>query len=108
HLVAETFAAEAFRVMADGARVERAIKGAGDRVGERPWARLADEQARFARYDGLERATASERHDRTAACLGFERHDAEILLARQQHDRCPAVQLANLHVRTASEELHVA
>ena len=42
--------------------------------------------------DGFERAAAAERDDRPAAGLRFERHDAEVFFAGQQHDRRAAVQ----------------
>ncbi len=48
--------------------------------------RLVDEQAGLSWHDRLERAAAPQRHHRAAAGLRFERHDAEVLFAGQQHD----------------------
>ena len=63
-----------------------------------------DEHARFAGEDGFDRTAASKGDDRTSARLGLERHDAEVLFARQQHDGCASIEIANLIVRQPSEE----
>ena len=85
----------------------------GDRWrGESPSANAAgagfvDEDAGFAGDDGFERAAAGVGDDRPAARLRLERHDAEVLLARQQHDGGAAIQIANLVVAAAAEKRHV-
>ena len=87
-------------------RTRRSI-ASRDAVGERLGRRLVDEDAGLAGDDGFERAAAAERDDRPSARLRFERHDAEVLFARQQRHRRAAVQLANLVVGAAAEKLHV-
>ena len=56
----------------------------------------------------FERAAAAQRDDRPAAGLGFERDDAEIFFARQQDDGGAAVEVADVVVGGAPEELRRA
>ena len=85
-------------------RSKRRSIARGDGVGERLGGRFVDEHAGFAGDDGFERAAAAERDDRPAARLRFERHDAEVFFARQQHDRRAAVEVADLLVGHAGRE----
>ena len=51
--------------------------------------------------------SAAQRDDRTAARLRFDRHDAEVLFTGQQ-DRCrSSIEVADLGVGTAAEQLDV-
>ena len=67
--------------------------------------RLVDQKAGLAGDDRFERAAAAQRDDRPAARLRLERDDAEVLLARQQHDCGAPIQVADVVVRQAAEEL---
>ena len=77
---------------------------ARDRVGKRLGAGVVDEEAGLAVHDRLERAAAAERDHRPAARLRFERHDAEVFFAGQQHDRRAPVQRRASRRRTRGRE----
>ena len=85
HLIAETLAPELFGVLANRARVE--LSGIPLLIpGERFNRKIVDKQSGFVLAHGFDGTSAAERYDRPAACLGFKRNDAEILLAGQEYD----------------------
>ena len=76
-------------------------------VGEGFRGGVADEHTCLAVDDCLCGAAASERYDRAAAGLGFDRHHPEVFDARQERGRGPPVELADLLVRLPSQKRHV-
>ena len=85
----------------------RAIDRAGNRVGECVGGLNVHQNPGLTGLHRLEGAAAAERNNRPSARLRLERHDAEVLFAREERDRRAAVQVANVVVGNASEEAHI-
>ena len=74
------------------------------RVGKGRCGRIVDEKSGFVGDHGFERAAASERNDRTAACLRFDGDDAEVFLAGEQCHGGAAIEIANSSSDLSSEK----
>jgi hypothetical protein len=104
-LVAESFAAEGFRVVPDGAGVEAAGEGVSDATGERLGLQGVDQETGLAVADGFTRTAAPEGDDRASTGLRFEGDDPEVFLAGKQDDSGSAIHHAHVVVGKSSKEL---
>ncbi len=101
----EALARESLRVRANARRVPRGVGRAGQALGQRLDRRVGDEDAGLAVDHRVERAATAERHDGPAGGLRFDRHDAEIFLARQDGRDRRAIELANVFVGLPADQL---
>ena len=90
---------------ADGGGVPVGAPGLLDGVREGVLGLLREEDAGDAVGDGLERAAAPEGDDGAAAGLGLEGDDAVVLLAGKDEEAAAAVEVDDLLVGEAAEEL---
>ena len=101
------FAREALGVRPDPRAIDPQLGGALEPRRKRLDGWFGDEHARLAVDDGFKRAAAAKCHHRSTARLRLDRHDAEVLLAREQDGSGPPIFVANLLVSRPADELDV-
>src|SRR6266852_2092880 len=108
HLVPKDLAVKSLRVRAQLVRIPGSGFCSPNRPNETLHLLFLEQHAGPTIDDGVQRATTSVGNDRPTAGVGLQRRDAEILFARKDQRAAARVELLQLVVCDAPDELDIA